>query len=338
MKKTILLFYTLISVLLISCQSKEEKKQTADYVLPQVSEDSKTITFKDDKNFSSFQTEKIEPKSSSTTLKVPAKIAANVSAMESGSSERIILFEDQDLSQNYTEFIQHKIKASQLENVSIKQKEKELKRLKDLKEYGSSTGKEILEAETDLAAEQSELANEKAGLLENQVQLRAGGFIAEDLQEAKPGTAYLISEIPENQIGNIIEEGAKSAVVFNAFPNDTISGQIKGITDRVDSSTRMMKVRIQIDNDNNRYKTGMYAHALFDIEQSDFLSVNQHALITIQGKHYVFIKKPDNTFKRRQIFAGPLMGDRIIVYDGLEEGEEVAVSGVMQLKGLSFGY
>src|SRR5699024_9407505 len=120
MKNITLLFYTLISVLLISCQSKEEKKQTADYVLPQVSEDNKTITFQDDKNFTSFETEQIEPKNSSTTLKAPAKIAANVSAMESGSSEHIILFEDQDLSQNYTEFIQHRIKAKQLENVSIK--------------------------------------------------------------------------------------------------------------------------------------------------------------------------------------------------------------------------
>jgi len=36
--------------------------------------------------------------------------------------------------------------------------------------------------------------------------------------------------------------------------------------------------------------------------------------------------------------VGNQVGDRIIVFSGLNNGDSVAIKGVMQLKGLSFGY
>ena len=50
------------------------------------------------------------------------------------------------------------------------------------------------------------------------------------------------------------------------------------------------------------------------------------------------MKKSDNEFERREIQVGQQIGDRIIVFSGVKSDDQVAVKGVMQLKGLSFGY
>jgi len=221
--------------------------------------------------------------------------------------------------------------------VNIKQKELELERMKDLQKYGASTGQELLGAETELSIEKSNLANERTSLIEHETQLKSGGFRAEMLQKAKAGTAYLICDIPENQIGNI-KEGQDCKAIFTAFPKDTIKGKVDAVTDRIDNSTRMVKVRIIIDNSSNKLKTGMFANVSFGTTQNDILTVSQDAMITIQGNHYVFVKKSANEFERRQIQTGHQVGDRIIVYGGLNIDEKIAVKGVMQLKGLSFGY
>ena len=61
-------------------------------------------------------------------------------------------------------------------------------------------------------------------------------------------------------------------------------------------------------------------------------------MITVQGKNYVFIKSSSTSFERKEIQTGQQIGDAIIVYSGLKIGDDIAVEGVMQLKGLSFGY
>ena len=82
----------------------------------------------------------------------------------------------------------------------------------------------------------------------------------------------------------------------------------------------------------------MFANVFFNLSESNLMGVNQTSLVTVQGKTYVFIKKPNHTFERREIQIGPQIGDRVIVYKGLILSDEIVVDGVMQLKGLSFGY
>ena len=335
MKNTIYILFLL--AFLASCSTEEEKHDTVKHIAPVSSNGGQTITFQDEAAISFFETETINSQNIDSDLKAPGKIAANVFPSGMGASQNIILFDDSELSSHYTQLMQHQINIRQFQNVSIKQKELELERMKELQKYGASTGQELLTAETELSIEKSNLANEKASLIEHETQLKSGGFRAEMLQKAKAGTAYLICDVPENQIGNI-EEGQACNVLFTAFPKDTIKGKIDAVTDSIDNSTRMLKVRIIIDNSNKKLKTGMFANVSFGTTQNDIVSVSQDAMITIQGNHYVFVKKSANEFERRQIQTGHQVGDRVIVYGGLEVDEKIAVKGVMQLKGLSFGY
>jgi multidrug efflux pump subunit AcrA (membrane-fusion protein) len=100
----------------------------------------------------------------------------------------------------------------------------------------------------------------------------------------------------------------------------------------------MVKIRIILKNPENRLKAGMFALVSFGVAEGFNISVRKTALITVQGQNYVFVKKGSSEFDRREVGVGHQIGDRVVIYSGLMPEEKVAVDGVIQLKGLSFGY
>lgn len=334
MKNTI---YILSFLVLASSCGSNENKPTEKQTTPTVSNNGTTIVFPDTTTVSFFKTEKISSTTIEAELNAPAKIAATVLLSGEGASQNIVLFDNPELSGNYTQLIQHQINISQIQNINIKQKQIELERTKDLQLHGAATGQDLLNAQTALSMEQTNLANEKTALIEHETKLKSGGFNPEILRKAKAGTAYIICDIPENQISKI-KEGQSCDIVFTAFPSEKIIGKVDAVVDLLDNVTRMVKVRITIQNAANKFKAGMFATVSFGINEGNFITISKTSLVTVQGKSYVFVKKSANEFERREIQTGQQIGDRIIVFSGLNNEDEIAIEGVMQLKGLSFGY
>ena len=100
----------------------------------------------------------------------------------------------------------------------------------------------------------------------------------------------------------------------------------------------MIKLRVTINNATGKLKAGMFGTLAFGLSEGKNLSIDKNALITIQGKNYVFEKTNPTTFQRKEVTTGDQIGDRILVYTGLKIRDNIAVKGVMQLKGISFGY
>ena len=330
------IFTGFLLLLLSSCGSETKTEQTQ-RPSPIISDGGLNIQFPDAGHLDFFKTEILNNDTLSAKFTAPANIAATVVASREGASQNLILFENSDLASHYTQLTQLQININQISNINLKQRRSELERTKDLQSHGVATGQDLMDAEGALSMEQSGLANEKAALIEHESKLIAEGFTPDVLRKAKAGTAFLICDIPENQIGNI-EEGSTCDIKFNAFPNTEFTGKVDAIADVVDYSTRMIKARILVNNSSKKLKSGMFANVTFDLSDDHNVSVNKNALITVQGKHYVFIKTSENEFERKQVNIGQHIGDRIIVFDGISSADEVAIEGVLQLKGLSFGY
>lgn len=329
--------YSWIFILIASCGGKKDQKGKTENLTPQVLENGNRIVFPNAKSIAFFETELIASTSLEAEIVAPAKVSATVIKSDESNTQNIVLFENPDLAANYTQLIQHLININQIQNINIKQKKTELERTKDLNQHGAATGKDLLEAQTALAMEETNLANEHAANIEHETKLKAGGFHPEILRKAQPGTAYIICDIPENQVGRI-KEGSKCTIQFTSFPNEKFDGKIEDIADMVDPSTRMVKLRVTLNNVNNKLKAGMFAMVSFGVSEGNNLSVSKNSLITIQAKNYVFAKTDSTTFVRKEVKIGNQVGDRIIVFSGLTNGEAIAIKGVMQLKGLSFGY
>lgn len=335
--KHLLKYSGIIVLFLYACGGKENKPNQAVNNMPEVKNNGKTIVFPTDSSAVFFETESIGNSILNNQITAPAKVSATVMKSQEGASQNIILFENPDLAASYTQLIQHLANVNQIQNKNIKQKQIEVDRAKDLVAHGAATGKDLLEAQTALSVEQTNLANEKAALIEFETDLKAGGFEPEALKRAKAGTSFIICDIPENQISRI-KNGDNCTVQFTAFPNEKFSGKIDAIADMIDQSTRMVKLRISLNNSSGKFKAGMFAAVSFGISEGDNISIDKNSLVTVQAKNYVFVKKGSKEFERTEVTIGNQIGDRIVVYNGLTNGDAIAVKGVMQLKGLSFGY
>ena len=281
-----------------------------------------------------FQTEAIRPQPLSTTYQAPAHVVATVVA--AGSARPLLLFDNPQLTSSYTELQQRLTNIRQIQGVNLKQKQIELARAQDLVQHGAATGREVLEAQTALAMEQTNLANERSLLAEHETQLQLAGFDPAALHRARAGQAWLICDVPESQL-NKLRIGHTCVIRFTAYTDETVNGRIDSFGAVVDNVTRTIKLRISLNNGQGRYRAGMFATVSFGISEERAMAVPQSALVTVQGKDYVFVAD-SNHFERRAVVTGQQIGNRIVVYNGLRAGEQVVTKGTIQLKGLSFGY
>ena len=81
----------------------------------------------------------------------------------------------------------------------------------------------------------------------------------------------------------------------------------------------------------------MFAEAKFGINESAKIAVPNTALITVEGKTYIF-KQKGNTFYRVEVQTEKQLGEYTILKSGADVGDSVVVSNVILLKGFSFGY
>jgi len=323
-------------LLLTSC-GKEVNNQSKKNELPIISNNGQIISFPKTETMSFFKTEKISQQITDANFTTIGSVGATILASSTGASQNIILFENAELASSYTQLVQHQINIRQIQNINIIQKSIELDRTIDLQKHGSATEQELLNVKSELSIEKTNLANERTALIEHEAKLKSNGFNPALLSQAKVGTAYIIGDIPESYIG-AIKKGQSCNLLFTAFPNEIFRGKIETIADMMDSTTRMVKVRIAVINSSHKIKAGMFANISFKLQEGNLITIHKTSTVTVQGKNYVFVKKSPNIFERKEIQTGQQIGDKLIVFSGLNIGDDIATEGVMQLKGLSFGY
>jgi len=328
-------WFILFGVVLISCKKDAGEEHHLNFKKPKV--EGTLITFADDTTASFFMTQPIESADLQAEFSVPARVVATVMVSSENPGQNLILFDNPDLTSNYTRLLQHLANIQQIQDVLIKQRTIELERMIDLQKHGAASGRDVLEAQTALALERTNLINEKTSLLEHETMLKLGGFSTGALRKARPNTIWVISEIADNQISKV-KSGEQCKITFASFPNEIFTGRIEDIGDVVDNVTRLLKLRISIVNPDHRLKAGMFGTTRFGLKEGKFLTVPIESLVTVQGQNYVFVKKSLLEFERRTVSIGQQANNHIIIFDGIKEHEQVVIKGTMQLKGLSFGY
>jgi cobalt-zinc-cadmium efflux system membrane fusion protein len=313
-----------ITILLIVCACNRHKNEVHPSTMPdiEVKEDGWIIVFPDSTLSRSFKAEKVMQTSIQAELKAPARIVATIVRSVENQEQNLVLFDNPDLSANYTAFLQHII--------NINTYRVNLGRIKDLAENGAATGKEVIEAET-------QLANERAAIIEDEAKLKLAGLDPEQLIKAKLNTVWIICDLPETQL-NSLESVGYCKVSFSSFPQDSFEGKIEDVGEVVDPITRMVKLRVSIPNPKSKLKAGMFASVQFGVREGNNFALSRDALVNVQSKNFVFVKRSPTVFERREVSTGEQINNKIIIYSGLKENEMVVTSGAMQLKGLSFGY
>jgi cobalt-zinc-cadmium efflux system membrane fusion protein len=233
-------------------------------------------------------------------------------------------------------------------------------REKRLYEQSISSQKEMLEAENAYRTAQADLKGTQAKLRALGAATASGGtfglaspisgIIVE--RHATPGQivgpetdlftvadlrhVWITVDLYETDFGRV-RNGARAQVMPSALPADTFPGKVTFAGGIVDSVSRTIKVRVQVENESQRLRPGMFAQVRIATPRKvtdGSLAVPELAVQDLDGIPIVFVAEAGagRFTARRVTLGGRTGGGMLAVRDGLRPGERVAVKGAFQLK------
>jgi len=127
--------------------------------------------------------------------------------------------------------------------------------------------------------------------------------------------------------------GQRAEVSLAGMPEDRFAGKIANLGQELDEATRVMQVRIVLDNSSGRLKPEMLANANIPVgTRKPQLLVPADALQQINDQDVVFVRTAPDRFAIRAVKAGATADGKTPILEGLQPGEQVVVSGSFVLK------
>jgi membrane fusion protein (multidrug efflux system) len=111
------------------------------------------------------------------------------------------------------------------------------------------------------------------------------------------------------------------------------AGKFVFIDRAVDSKTGTLRVRAEFPNKEKLLRPGMFARVRVDIgKRADTITVPERAIISLQGKTFVWVVGKESKVSQRPVTAGEQVGAVFIIEEGLKAGEKIVVEGVNKLR------
>ncbi len=131
-----------------------------------------------------------------------------------------------------------------------------------------------------------------------------------------------------------VSKGMKVDVELDAIPNEKFVGTISRITPLVDPQTRTFAVELTVANANEKIKPGMYARVTMNYGSRQNVVVPDRAIVKMlgSGDRFIYVLKADGTVSYQKVELGRRLNDRYEVLSGINDGDEVVLSGQSALK------
>jgi Cu(I)/Ag(I) efflux system membrane fusion protein len=152
----------------------------------------------------------------------------------------------------------------------------------------------------------------------------------------QPGTAlfeiaelskvWVLADIYEQDMARVAP-GQAATVSIGAYPNESFLGKVGFVYPTLDPTTRTLRVRIELDNRDQKLRPGMYANVLLQLSGSEAVVIPSEALVDTGDHQYVFVAKEGGRFEPRAVRAGSRLGDKVQIVQGLSAGETVVTTG-----------
>ncbi|MFY7839554.1 MAG: efflux RND transporter periplasmic adaptor subunit [Lacibacter sp.] len=147
-----------------------------------------------------------------------------------------------------------------------------------------------------------------------------------DVSKLKLAVTVSEGQVAQLKIGDTVQ------VKVSVFPDKTYRGRVTFIAAKADASLNF-PVEIELaSNPGNQLRAGMYGTAVFRFgNQTKSLVVPRTAFAGSVSSNQVFIVGSDNVARIRKVIAGRIMGDKVQILEGVNEGETVITSGQINL-------
>jgi len=153
-------------------------------------------------------------------------------------------------------------------------------------------------------------------------QLMAGSSL---VQISNLSQVWMIAEVPERDAARL-KPGIAAEVQLQSMPEEVFKGKVSYLYPVLNDASRTLQVRIELPNKENRLRPGMYANVKFTGQTYEALSIPTDSIIAT-GQRTIVIVKEDNGYRPAEIRTGQELGEFTEVLGGLNEGEQIVVSG-----------
>ena len=141
------------------------------------------------------------------------------------------------------------------------------------------------------------------------------------------GSLWVTAEVPESQAG-WVSPGTTAELRFPSLPGEQVTGRVEYVYPELNMETRTVRARITLDDAPAAIRPNMLASvSLVGAAGKEGVTIPRSALIRSGTEERVVIALGDGRFVPRRVVAGAESGDRVVIRDGVAEGERVVVAG-----------
>jgi Cu(I)/Ag(I) efflux system membrane fusion protein len=160
--------------------------------------------------------------------------------------------------------------------------------------------------------------------------VREGAMVTPDMmvmQITELGSLWVVAEVPESQAA-WVRAGTAAELRLPSLPGETLAGSVDYVYPELSMETRTLRARIVLDRPPAGIRPNMLANVTLVGEAgAPAVMVPRSALIRGGREDRVVVALGEGRFAPRRVVAGPESGDRVVIREGLAEGERVVVSG-----------
>jgi membrane fusion protein, heavy metal efflux system len=143
---------------------------------------------------------------------------------------------------------------------------------------------------------------------------------------------WMMASVGETHLAKL-RVGQTATVTTAAFPSEHFTGRVTNLAAELDSITRVMRVRIELENPAMKLRSEMLANAQIQIGGTrSLLLVPSDAVQQVNEQEVVFVRRAEDRFEVRPVRLGDTINGRVPVLEGLKAGDAVVTRGSFLLK------
>ncbi|MDR2604660.1 MAG: efflux RND transporter periplasmic adaptor subunit [Desulfovibrio sp.] len=150
------------------------------------------------------------------------------------------------------------------------------------------------------------------------------GMTLATIQGTNP--VWVTADVPERDIHLV--GGKRIRVTVPAYPDRVFFAESATLLPKADQATRTVPLRLTLDNAEGLLKPGLTASIRLRGESEESLLIPTQSLIDLGDEQRVVVRAADGSFVPKRVRVLRASRDATAVLDGLEEGEDVVVSGL----------
>ena len=228
--------------------------------------------------------------------------------------------------------------------LSLKNQEVELARLKALYEAGGLSKSDLDAIELQYNVTKTQVDN----LLENTVLLSpingvvtARNYDVGDMCSVASPIFTVEQIVPVKLLVAIseadyskVKKGDSVEIKADAIPDKTFYGKINRIYPTIDPTTRTFTVEVVVNNNYKTLRPGMFVRATVKFGVNNSVVIPDVAVVKQQGsgERFVYILNEDGTVTYQKVLLGRRMGAEYEVLEGIQDGATVVTGGQIRLK------